>query len=159
MAAPDPVVERRVPDVLTRQTPAGTVDLPVAVVGLAEAVRAADRVDPTWLAAVDRCRAAARRALVDAGREVELEEALRVAVPLATERFDPFDDQDVDAHVGSGAQLWLFTAAVASTLAHPAADPFGPWGRLVAGGWWPVGPSGGRLVLSRPRRRARGDRA
>ena len=53
----------------------------------------------------------------------------------------------VAAHVASGARLWLLTGAVASALAAGDPDPFAPWARLVVGGWWPVGPSGGRLVV------------
>jgi hypothetical protein len=67
----------------------------------------------------------------------------------ATERFDPAEDADVDAHVASGARLWLLTGAVASALSGGEPDPFGPWARLVRAGWWPVGPSDGRLVVSR----------
>jgi hypothetical protein len=52
--------------------------------------------------------------------------------------------------VASGARLWLLTGAVVSALAGADPDPFRAWGALVAAGWWPVGPSGGRLVLSEP---------
>jgi hypothetical protein len=136
-------------EALARHTPAGFVDLPVVVVPLAEGVEAADAVDRSWLAAVDGARSAARRALVDAGRGDELEVALRAAMVTATERFDPSDDTDVDARVASGARLWLLAGAVASALAKEEADPFEPWARLVRAGWWPVGPSAGRLVVSR----------
>lgn len=135
---------------LAQVTPGGRVELPVAVVGLGAAVEAAGRVDGRWLAGVDRRRQSSRLALVDAGRETALEAALHVAMLLATEWFDPADDVDVDAHVASGARLWLLTGAVVSALTGTAPDPFRAWGRLVAGGWWPVGPSDGRLVLSRP---------
>lgn len=132
---------------LARVTPAGRVDVPVDVVPVAggAAVAAAASVDRSWLAAVDHRRAAARHALVAAGRGDELEAALHVALLLATERFDPADDADVDAHVASGARLWLLAGAVASALA--GSDAFAAWGRLVTAGWWPVGPVGGRLVV------------
>ncbi len=135
-------------EALARATPAGAVDLPLAVVTLAEGVEATQRVDRAWLDALDRRRAAARTAVVAAGREQELEAALQVAMVVATERFDPADDADVDAHVASGACLWLVTGAVASAVAGTSPDPFRSWARLVAAGWWPVGPSGGRLVVS-----------
>jgi hypothetical protein len=135
---------------LARATPAGTVRLPLAVVPLGEGVEAAARIDPGWLAAVDRLRAATRRALTAAGRDAEMEAALHVALLVATERFDPADDFDVDAHVASGARLWLLAGAVVSALSGAEADPFWAWGRLVVAGWWPVGPSDGRLVLTMP---------
>lgn len=136
-------------EALARETPAGRVDLPLAVVGLGEGVRAAADVDPSWLDTVDRTRTAVRDAVVAAGRAEELEAALQGAMLEATERFDPADDTDVDAHVASGARLWLLAGAVASALSGAEPDPFAAWGRLVVAGWWPVGPSRGRLVLSR----------
>lgn len=136
------------PEDLLRATPAGRLDLPPAVVGLREGADAAGRVDGAWLAAVDRRRSAAHRALVAAGRAGEAEAALHLAMLLATERFDPSDDADVDAHVASGARLWLLTGAVVSALAGTTPDPFAAWARLVVSGWWPIGPSGGRLVVS-----------
>ena len=135
-------------DSLARMTPAGRVDLPLACLSLAEAVEAAAQVDTHWLAAVDRRRTVARQALAAAARDEELEAALHIALLLATERLDPDDDADVDAHVASGARLWLVAGAVVSALSGVDPDPFWAWGRLVAAGWWPVGPSGGRLVLS-----------
>ncbi len=134
---------------LARATPAGPVDLPFVVVELRDGVEAAGRVDREWLAAVDRRRAECRRAVVGAGREEELEAALHVVTVVATERLDPPDDGDVDQHVASGAQLWLLTGAVASALSGADPDPFAPWADLVTAGWWPVGPSDGRLVVSR----------
>jgi hypothetical protein len=131
-----------------RATPAGPVRLPVTEVPLREGVKAAEQVDRAWLAAVDHRRAEARRAVVAVGREAELEAALGAVMLAAVERLDPADDADVDAHVASGARLWLLTGAVASALAGPAPDPFEGWARLVLAGWWPVGPSGGRLVVS-----------
>lgn len=143
-------LDRTALEALARATPAGPVDLPLAVVPFPAAAAAADIVDPSWLAAVDARRAAAKTALAGAGRQDVFEAALHVAMLVATERFDPSDDDDVDAHVASGARLWLLTAAIVSALASTStvADPFAAWGRLVAGGWWPVGPSGGRLVVS-----------
>lgn len=132
---------------LARATPAGTVELPLAVVASAAAVEATAEVEPAWLAEVDRERSAARRALLEAGRSVELEAALHVAVLVATDELDPADDTDVDSHVASGARLWLLTGAVVSALAGLEPDAFAPWGWLVAAGFWPVGPTGGRLVV------------
>jgi hypothetical protein len=138
---------------LARATPAGTVRLPLALVALPDGVAAAARVDRTWLGEVDRRRAAARQAVVAAGRGAEMEAALQTAMVAATERFDPTDDTDVDAHVASGARLWLLTGAVVSALTGIDPDPFEPWGRLVTAGWWPIGPSDGRLVVSEASRR------
>ena len=135
-------------EALARVTPAGPVDLPVSVVPLPAGVEAAGCVDREWLAAVDDRRAAPRRALAAAGRGEEMEAALHVAMLVATERLDPPDDADVDAHVASGALLWLLAGAVVSALAGARPDPFSGWGRLVVAGWWPVGPSGSRLVVS-----------
>lgn len=142
-AAPPVDLER-----LARATPAATVTFPLAVVALPEGVAAAGRVDPEWLGEVDRRRAASRHALVAAGRGAEMEAALQTIMERATERFDPVDDTDVDAHVASGARLWLLTGAVVSALTGVDPDPFEPWARLVTAGWWPVGPSDGRLVVS-----------
>ena len=128
---------------LAPQTPAGMVELPLVCVDLAAGVEAAAGVDASWVAEVDRRRAAARAAVVGTGREDELEAALHVVLLVATERLDA----GVDARVASGARLWLLAGAVASALAGPP-DPFHAWGRLVAAGWWPIGPAGGRLVLS-----------
>ena len=135
-------------DGLARCTPAGRVTLPVQRVTLAAGVEAASRTDPSWLARVERRRAAAREALEAAGRSAEAEAAVHVAVLLATERLDPADDGDVEAHVASGAQLWLIAGAVVSALSGADPDPFGPWASLIVAGWWPVGPSRGHLVVS-----------
>lgn len=137
-------------EILARSTPAGPVGLPLATVTRADAVEAAGRVDSDWLAEVDRRRTERRRAVVDAGREEALEAALHVAVLVATERFDPSDDLDADEHVASGARLWLLTGAVVSALSGVDPDPFAGWARLVAAGWWPVGPSEGHLVVCPP---------
>ena len=135
-------------DSLAAMTPAGRVDLPQACVGLAEGVGASAQVDMQWLDAVDRRRTLSRQALAAAGRDEQMEAALHIAVLLATERLDPDNDADVDAHIASGARLWLVAGAVVSALGGADPDPFWAWGRLVAAGWWPVGPSEGRLVLS-----------
>ena len=135
-------------DSLAPMTPAGRVDLPLACLGLAEGVEAAAQVDGHWLAEVDRRRTASRQALAAAARDDEMEAALHIALLLATERLDPHDDADVNAHVASGGRLWLLAGAVVSALSGADPDPFWAWARLVAAGWWPVGPSGGRLVLS-----------
>lgn len=136
-------------EALVRATPAGTLDLPVVMVDLPAGVGAAARVDLEWLAEIDRRRAAGRRAVVDAGREDALEAAVHLAVLVGTERLDPADDADVDAHVASGAQLWLLAGAVVSALSCAEPDPFAAWAALVVAGWWPVGPCDGRLVVTR----------
>ena len=138
-------------EALARDSPAGALELPVDVVPLRDAVDAAAAVDAAWLAAADRAREGLRRELTAAGRELETEAALHVSMLLVTEWLDPADDEDVDAHVASGAQLWLLTGAVVSALADAAPDPFASWGRLVAAGWWPVGPVDARVVVTRPR--------
>lgn len=135
---------------LARRTPAGPVDLPLHVVGPGEAAEATGKVDPGWLSRVEGERDALRSAAVAAGREPDLEAAVHVAVLVATERFDPARDDDVEAHVASGARLWLLAGAVAAAVAGVEPDPFEPWMRLVAAGWWPVGPAGGRLVVAAP---------
>ena len=137
-------------EALLRATPAGPVDLPLATVTLRAAADAAARVDPDWLTEMDRRRTECRRAVVESGREDALEAALHVALLVATERFDPCDDSDVDEHVASGARLWLLAGAVVSALSGADPDPFAEWATLVAAGWWPVGPSDGRLVVTRP---------
>ena len=149
----DALFDERAVDVeaLARATPAGPVDLPLATVTLHAAVEAAARVDPDWLAEVDRRRTECRRAVVAAGREDALEAALHVAVLVATERFDPQDDRDVDQHVASGARLWLLAGAVVSAMSGADPDAFAGWAQLVAAGWWPVGPSDGHLIVTRLR--------
>ena len=131
---------------LAAATPAGVVELPLQLVPLSTAVEAAARVDADWLATVEQRRSAPRGLLAEAGRGVELEAALHVTMLLASERLDPADDEDVDAHMASGAQLWLLAAAVAWALTG-AGDPFACWAELLLSGVWPVGPSGGRLVV------------
>lgn len=136
---------------LAATAPTGRMDLPVAVVGLAEGVERCAGVDPAWLAAVDRRRTGARARLLAAGRGDELEAALHVAMLVATEALDPPGDAGVDAHVASGAQLWLLGAAVAWSLAAGAGagdNPFAAWAELVTAGRWAVGPSGGEMVVA-----------
>jgi hypothetical protein len=128
-------------DALAPQTPAGVVELPLEYVDLDAGVEAAAGVDREWLAEVDRRRAAARDAVVAAGRGQQLEAALHVALLAEVER--------LDARVASGARLWLLAGAVASAL-RGEPDEFHAWGRLVAAGWWPIGPVGGRLVVCAP---------
>ncbi|MCA1683576.1 MAG: hypothetical protein LC708_00365, partial [Actinobacteria bacterium] len=72
-------------EVLARATPAGVVGLPFALVGLGAGVKAAVGVDPAWLARMERRRSAPRRLLTAAGRELDMEAALHVAVLVATE--------------------------------------------------------------------------
>lgn len=132
---------------LALSTPAGRVGLPVAVVDLAAAVRAAGAVDREWGAAVDACHRAPRAPLVADGREVELEAALHLAMLLGTEAAAAGDEA---ARVASGARLWLLGGAVAWALVDDPGDPFAAWGDLVSYGLWPVGPAGGRLVVSVP---------
>jgi len=149
LAAGSPVAAHGDVEAMARAAPAGTIDLPLAVVALPAGVRAAARVEAGWLAAVDRRRTASRQRLVAAGREADMEAALHVAMLMATGDLDPGDDtDDVDAHVASGARLWLLAGAVVSALSGVVPDPFDGWGRLIAAGWWPVGPSDGRLVVS-----------
>jgi hypothetical protein len=131
-------------------TPAGPLDLPLAIVDLAAGVVASAEVDPAWMAEVERRRAALRGAVVGAGREEALEAAVHVAMLVAADVLDPADDTDVDAHVASGARLWVLAGAVVSALGGAHADPFASWAWLVAGGWWPIGPCNGRLVVSSP---------
>lgn len=146
MASPVPPSPAEVA-ALALATPAGPLDLPVTMVSLAEGVERSEGVDPGWLRTVDRRRSSPRAELLAAGREDELEAALNIAVLLATDRLDPHDDADPDAHVASGAQLWLLGGAVAWALSGDEPDPFAPWAELVVCGIWPVGPSGGRLVV------------
>jgi hypothetical protein len=133
---------------LASTTPAGPVELPVVEVPLGQGVERSAAVDQAWFDEVDRRRSAPRASLVAAGRGPQLEAALHVTMLLATEALDPADDTDVGAHVASGAQLWLLGGAVAWALADAGANPFGPWSELVAAGMWPIGPSGGQLVVS-----------
>ncbi|MGI9022223.1 MAG: hypothetical protein ACR2HV_03100 [Acidimicrobiales bacterium] len=134
---------------LARATPAGPVAAEVALVGFADAVEATARVDPAWLAAVDECRGAPRHRLEAAGRGIQLEAALHLAMLLAT---TPVEETDSLARVASGARLWLLGGAVAWALTGDPADPLSAWADLVSVGLWPVGPVGTRLVVGTPER-------
>lgn len=131
---------------LATATPAGLVDLPVELVALADGVEASAGVDRGWLATVDARRAEPRDALAAVGRGPDLEAALNVAMLLATDRFG-VPEEDVAARIASGAQLWLLGGAVAWALVADA-GPFAPWAELVACNLWPIGPTGGRLVVA-----------
>ena len=134
---------------LAASTPAGGCDLPVAVVSVVDAARAAPRVEPAWVAAVAEARSAPRQDLVAAGRGVHLEAALHVAMLLAVERLAP-TSHGVDVRAASGAQLWLLGGMVTGALAHPENDPFAPWATLLGCGLWPIGPVDGRMVVGDP---------
>jgi len=136
---------------LAKQTPTGTLHLPVSMLALPDAVEAAASLDSKWLAAVEARRSYARHALLEAGRGQQLEAALHVAMLLGAEALDPHDDTDVGAHVASGAMLWILGGAVAWALTATQPTPFASWASLVVHRRWPVGPSRGRLVLSAPR--------
>lgn len=116
------------------------------VVGLAEALRLAERVDPAWTAGVDRRSDHARDRLVGAGRAADLELALHMTMLLCTPCLDPADDEDVDAHAVSGALLWLACRLVAPAL-HGDPDEEG-LESLLGGGWWPLGAVDGELVAA-----------
>lgn len=133
---------------LAAATPAGHVEVPLTLLPLAAGLEAAAAVDRSWLDAVSDRRQAARRVLVEAGRDTDLEAALTVAMLVATERLDP-PDGDVAAHTASGARLWLLGGAVAWALTGAEEDPFAAWAELLTCGLWPVGPSRGRLVVCR----------
>lgn len=135
-------------EALARATPAGTVDLPLRIVEVGAAVEASAHAEADWAAAVERERLAAHHVLKVQDRVEDMEAALHLTMLLATERLDPADDTDMDAHIASGAQLWLLTGAVVSALAGTVPDRFAPWARLVAHRWWPVGPSAGHLVVA-----------
>lgn len=134
---------------LAAATPAGPVDLPVAVVAVDEGVEAAKVVDRGWLAEVGRQRERPRRGLEEAGRAEDLEAALHVAMLLATERFAR-PDSPAAARTAAGGRLWLLGGAVAWALTGVGEDPFVSWGTLVTAGWWPIGPARDRLIVSRP---------
>jgi len=89
---------------------------------------------------------------VAAGRGLALEAALHVAVLVATEPLDGGDagpGPGADRRIMSGNVLWLLGGAVANAMAAEGFDPFAAWAELLACGLWPVGPSGGRLVVAR----------
>lgn len=134
--------------VLAAATPAGPVDLPVEVVPLALAPAASAGVDRGWLAAVDRRRDEARALLVGRGRAGHLEAAAHAAALLGTEHLAPGGGGEA-GQAASGALLWLLGGVVAWALAAPGSSPFDAWGELVVRGWWPLGPTGGRLAVAR----------
>lgn len=148
LIGPRPAIEATNLAALATSTPLGPEALPVDVVTVAEGVSAAGEVDSRWLAALDARRSTPRQALIDAGREVELEAGLHVTMLLATERLSPSEDGGLDERIASGAQLWLLGGAVAWTLLAATANPFRPWAELVTAGVWPIGPSRGRLVVA-----------
>ncbi len=131
-----------------RATPAGYVDLPLALVSSREAVDASAALDRGWVARVDRLRSSPRRELLELGRGPQLEAALHVTMLLATEILDPDDDTDVAAHVMSGGRLWLLTAAVTWALTATTSNPFSAWAELITAGLWPIGPCRGHLVVA-----------
>ena len=132
---------------LARATPAGTVELPVAVVSVDDAASAAGSVDARWMAAVDERRSAPRSALEAAGRATELEAAINLAMLLGTDRLEAAAP-GLAARVASGAQLWLLGGGVAWALLDGDDDPFAAWAELVSWGMWPVGPVAGRLLVA-----------
>ena len=113
-----------------------------------------DRVDPGWLARLERRRDDARRRLLRAGREDRLELAEHVAMLVATPRLRPADPGDADALAMSGAILWLVGTLIAVALTDDRDDALA---ELMARGWWPVGPVDGAFLVapldlpSRPR--------
>jgi hypothetical protein len=128
----------------------------VVLADLAAAGQVAASVDGGWLARMEDVRHDARRRLVAAGREADLEAALHVAVLVVTASTQPHagDREATPAEVvRSGGILWLLGGAVAWALARAGpegaltADPFEPWAELLASGLWPVGPAGDRLVV------------
>ncbi|MGI9032734.1 MAG: hypothetical protein ACR2HY_03420 [Acidimicrobiales bacterium] len=136
---------------LVRATPAGTVALPVVALPVEEAAQAAADVDPAWMGRMEERRLEPRARLRAAGRETELEAALNLAMLLGTDDVDEATG-DESSRVASGACLWLLGAAVAWALAtaHSGEDPFAAWAELVSHGFWPLGPSGPRLVVCLP---------
>ncbi|MGW7480031.1 hypothetical protein ACWGH8_15715 [Nonomuraea muscovyensis] len=104
-----------------------------------------DRVDPRWLAGLERRRHAARAALLAAGRDAHLELGEHVAMLLATPLLEPADPDDADARAASGAILWLVGTLVATTLAGDGDDLLAI---LLGQGWWPVGPVDGAFLVA-----------
>lgn len=134
---------------LAAASPAGPVNLPLAVVGLAAGAAASGLVDRSWMSGSELQWSDARRRLASQDRTVQMDAAVHVATLLVIERWRPLGDE-VDIRVATGALLWLLTGAVAWALASApgdAVDPFASWSRLLAAGFWPVGPSGEHLVV------------
>lgn len=129
-------------------TPAGTVTLPLALVSLTEAIEVSAGLDQEWAARLEALRSLPRHQLLETGRGIQMEAALHVTMLLATECLDPTDDADVAAHMRSGAQLWLLTAAVVWALAGATPNPFSSWAELITSGLWPIGPCNGRLIVA-----------
>jgi hypothetical protein len=149
LAAPPAPPAGRALAALARATPAGPLDLAVAVVDLGGGVAAAGAVDRAWMGLLEARRQTPRAALEAHGRSHELEAALNLAMLLGTEGVLVGDDDEA-ARVASGARLWLLAGAVAWALLDDADDPFAAWGELVSYGLWPVGPVDGRLVVCTP---------
>jgi hypothetical protein len=133
--------------VLAASTPGGHVDLPLALVDPAEGARAAAGVDPLWLARLAAGRSAARGLLVSTGRSDELEAALHVAL-LVADGLQGHGEHDMAGRVVAGQRFWVLSGAIAWALTGRTRHPFRAWTSLLAGGFWPVGPSHGRLVVS-----------
>lgn len=148
IVSPPPELEPRRLHVLAAATPAGPIDLPVVLVDLPRALEASTAVDRAWLAAVEHERHAARPLLLTQDRAGHLEAAVHAAMLLGTDHLAPPAD-DTAGRVASGALLWLLGGVVAWALAAPEANPFDAWGELIVRGWWPIGPSGGRLAMTR----------
>ena len=155
--APPPSPDGPALGALARATPAGPLDLPVAVVGLGAGVAAAGAVDRPWMSVVEARREAPRAVLEARGRSLELEAALNLAMLIGTEgpvgtegTADVAGGDDDAARMASGARLWLLGGAVAWALLDDPGDPFAAWGDLVSYGLWPVGPVAGRLVVCTP---------
>ncbi|MFI7441573.1 hypothetical protein [Nonomuraea indica] len=104
-----------------------------------------DRVDPRWLAGLERRRHAARAALLAAGRDAQLELGEHVAMLLATPLLEPADPDDADARAVSGAILWLVGTLVATALAGDDDDLLAD---LLGRGWWPIGPVDGAFLVA-----------
>jgi hypothetical protein len=149
LVSPRPRPDATTIDKLVRDTPGGRVDVPVVVVPLGAAADLAARVQADWVDAVDLRRSAPRRALVEAGREPQLEAALHTAMLLAVDRL-PASVDGTDVRAASGLQLWVLGGMVTAALAPVGPDPFAPWAELLGYGLWPIGPSAGRLVVADP---------
>ena len=132
---------------LARATPAGPVDLPVAVVEADAGAAAAGAVDRDWMGVVEARREVPRSALEARGRAPDLEAALNLAMLVGVGTQGLAGEA---SRVASGARLWLLGGAVAWALLDEPDDPFAAWGDLVSCGLWPVGPVDGRLVVCTP---------
>lgn len=135
---------------LAASTPAGTISAALAVLDISAGARAAVDVEPRWLAEVAEVRQLPRDILAGAGRLDQLEAALHVSMLVAAGCLARGDDGPSE-QMASGGQLWLMVGVVAWALASPGKHPFQAWGQLLTRGIWPIGPSHGRLVVSRRR--------